>query len=343
MDIEALSVSGSGAALAELDPTDVEVYAGILQYKRLVCEATEGSFQAQVTSRRVAAETNVEKALVALREDLAFMKVVWYNNYWRDLWIFTCNSNPIVALCYSHPRHPISRRMRYLINVVLIGFFCCLGAINLETTECAACEIFRCSAARNESKTTCHVSRGMSHNLTEARTRKGRNPPAPNYCCWISHLKFQYVNSEFAPIGLPLYSMLLSIAFSMTLFQLTMCNCARRSLPDKRRKLEIVARIVIFSILAYFSTQCWFVWHYMHTNDLLWSMMQNFVVVKCMSALGATAFQTFIFTMKWRCQRVEGGTSKFHVSFEDYMQYLEFAGRDATSWAPGGEKLNSIS
>ena len=40
--------------------------------------------------------------------------------FWWDLWYFSINTNPILALCLSHPLHPVGRKERYAISAMQV-------------------------------------------------------------------------------------------------------------------------------------------------------------------------------------------------------------------------------
>ena len=44
----------------------------------------------------------------------------WVGRFWWDLWYFSINTNPILALCLSHPLHPVGRKERYAISAMQV-------------------------------------------------------------------------------------------------------------------------------------------------------------------------------------------------------------------------------
>ena len=61
-------------------------------------------------------------AELKLREDFARNKMRWVGEFWSDLWYFSINTNPFLALCYSHPLHPISKTERYVITLFQVMY-----------------------------------------------------------------------------------------------------------------------------------------------------------------------------------------------------------------------------
>ena len=75
-----------------------------------------------------------EKRVLFRREDFAKNKMRWVGEFWADLWYFSINTNPFLAMCYSHPLHPVGRTERYIITLFQVFFVmivsCGLGADN---------------------------------------------------------------------------------------------------------------------------------------------------------------------------------------------------------------------
>jgi len=61
----------------------------------------------------------------------------------------------------------------------------------------------------------------------------------------------------------------------------------------------------------------------------------NFCIAKFSSALGATIFQCIVFALLWRAQ---AGSSTYHVSAEQYCEYLRLLERDQEADAGDGEE-----
>ena len=61
-------------------------------------------------------------------------------------------------------------------------------------------------------------------------------------------------------------------------------------------------------------------------------MWTNFCIAKFSSALGATIFQCIVFALLWRAQ---AGSSTYHVSAEQYCEYLRLLERDQEAEGQG--------
>ena len=76
---------------------------------------------------------------------MAANKAAWTGHFLSDLKLWTMNSNPIAALCYSHRVHPISRAERYYILFlqVLLYLFVAIMLTRIDICE-AFLEDHRC-------------------------------------------------------------------------------------------------------------------------------------------------------------------------------------------------------
>ena len=89
-----------------------------------------------------------------LREDFARNKFRWVGEYWKDLWYFSINTNPFLALCYSHPLHQVGRKERYVITLFQALFVMIVACGLSEAQDCLACGITSCSIRNNTCLTT---------------------------------------------------------------------------------------------------------------------------------------------------------------------------------------------
>ena len=161
-----------------------------------------------------------------LRLDLCRLKLRWTGNWLKDLWIFTANTNPVLAIIYSHPFHPISRKERILITAMQMVFIMNLACVTAESAACVKCGINTC-----DDNSSCVVSmpKWWGSYLEEREELSGEQGYR-NLCCMCSKLGVIFFLNTFRifdiSFGAPLYLFLANIIFAQVCYQLgAMCGC----------------------------------------------------------------------------------------------------------------------
>jgi hypothetical protein len=108
-------------------PMDTETYAIISERK------VRKKRRTVVRGKRYADEA------FRLREDLVKNKCRWKGDYLFDLWSFTRNTNPVVAMFFSHPLHPITRGKRGLIFGMQTLFLMMVASACSQAEQCVTC------------------------------------------------------------------------------------------------------------------------------------------------------------------------------------------------------------
>eukprot|EP00928_Gymnodinium_smaydae_P057344 TRINITY_DN40595_c0_g1_i1.p1 TRINITY_DN40595_c0_g1~~TRINITY_DN40595_c0_g1_i1.p1 ORF type:complete len:427 (+),score=56.46 TRINITY_DN40595_c0_g1_i1:70-1350(+) len=268
-----------------------------------------------------------------LRQDMARGKAVWSGKFWMDLWCFLSNTNPVIALLWSHPLHPISRWERVLVNMLSFPVIMhTLALIEIGRT-CQMCNLRGCAEGvvpegigklafvAFESPIDIYAKRGLSNVYLQCKSDGADimhghidlvndalvRSWLGGSCCFASLLglfSFSYEFSFLTPQMTEfLYCVVANAIFTLTCFQLMSCACVQAGSTRRRRLGEFVGRLV-FALLAVwvvFRTKRLF--YFVFVRNLQWIAIKQIVITKLLSWLGATVFNLLIFPVIFFIQR----------------------------------------
>ena len=267
------------------------------------------------------------EAELCMRCDMAANKAAWTGSIASDLWLWTKNTNPLVALCFSHPNHPIGRGERYFILFLQVLLFAYIAMLLVRIDDCEA---------YHESHPSCGEA---SFDLV-AGTLQRANPLATysnetisEVCCTLSMGTLVRTYDAFDParhrwwagaladglpvVGLTIIVTLLNIILGQIWFLLAGCPCCQKS--AHRSTWEWVGdTILTFFALGPLAYIVWLVQYFM--DDIAGTLVR-FVVVKLASVFGSTVVQTSIFLGLWRGDM--RGKREFYVQMKDVWAYEE--------------------
>eukprot|EP00928_Gymnodinium_smaydae_P028605 TRINITY_DN21772_c0_g1_i2.p1 TRINITY_DN21772_c0_g1~~TRINITY_DN21772_c0_g1_i2.p1 ORF type:complete len:354 (+),score=12.84 TRINITY_DN21772_c0_g1_i2:115-1062(+) len=274
------------------------------------------------------------EAEAKLREDIARSKAVWCGDWRKDLWYFMANENPVLALYYSHPLHPISRRER-LIILMLSFFIITLSTVGvLMAEQCNACNMEdACIALSNDSR----------HDIMCARvvhlTKFGRQIPNPfsfaangvqftMSCCNVQRLGFLAASDICGIDARWIVASIINAFFTITCFQLLMCPCSLGRPRWARRLLEFLGRLLLFAFMLTRAPTIVLLFNKLIEHGYWLWPWYNFVFVKAVSWSWVTIWNVCLFFLqRWRQlnDRREHtqccGTPQFHVTAAQYQEY----------------------
>lgn len=314
---------GCAAAWTAPQPMDAGTYEEILNWMGR-------------DTQRPMNETEFSEPELLLRLDMARNKAVWVGNFREDLWYFMINMNPILATCYSHPLHPITRRERllvYFFSLVFMWMVSVWASLGDLCTKCdgidgapkgdvclqcnnyltAMTEFDRHFACTKVDKTCWRYiidQTGFAELSDETDTYWGNHNTAGEYCCQAFKFKALYVLDafrEFGPlqidIGPFVYCFLMNCAFSIISFQLMMCGCVQSRSTRCRHIGEAIGYICFASMAAsvvFLSrTAVLDVIRHKQVLKTVW----NVCCAKLASWLGASIFNFAVFCVLFKIQR----------------------------------------
>lgn len=254
-------------------PMDVETYEVILAWRNdsisHMCEeqispTTLARHQNDPRGTFARAGTQYTPAEQKLREDFAKNKMRWVGHYWPDLWYFTINTNPFVAMCCSHELHPVGRTERYVITLFQALFVMIVSCGLGEAQECLSCGIVSCDV-RND---TCHQSYPEYERYQFVRDRVAERgdeleSPPLNWCCaasrWGMIWTATHVTITDYQIGLPMYALLANVIFGQVCFCFAMCACCQAKPMKTRRRWERCGQATVLLVGIVLGVCCpWF-------------------------------------------------------------------------------------
>lgn len=248
------------------------------------------------------------EAEMKLRLDMTCGKCAWYGEYWRDLWCWTRNSNPLLALFYSHRLHPVSRAERTFISLLQAVLVMMISSATPRAEYCMQIDTGSCA--------TMHIT-----GIAEQNT----------LCCFCQKIGLTWCLRTMPHGGGIIYALVVNIIFAQILYGTAGCGCCQDRLPEARRCWELLGHVIMFTvfIVMIIPTVKWV--DYNAQNGMLASTLIHFVVNKPLSMLGTTAVQTLVFSLKWRAQVKEDEEKddrRFFVTAPDYIAWINMkAGR----------------
>lgn len=245
------------------------------------------------------------EAELKLRQDMAANKVVWYADYWKDMWCFTKNTNPVVALCYSHPLHPISRKERIFITVLQSVFLMMVSSAIPRAQLCVA-EDRACSTAITWDDQLGRV------------------------CCVAEHVGLVWFLENMSlglNLGGSIYALVVNFIFAQILFQFgANCACGQFLRRDARRCLEFLGHLLMAAIFVLMLLPTWQFMDYNIYHHTLGIVMVTFLTSKPLSILLTTVVQTILFSILWfhDCSGApEQEHERFYVTASDYQAMVK--------------------
>jgi len=255
-------------------------------------------------------------AQIMLRRDMAANKVLWYGDYFADLWCFSRNVNPILALFYSHPLHTVSRGERIFITILQVVFVLMISAAIPRATSCIAGGV-GCAAWRlfptEETAFCCTVEQvGLT------------------WC--IENLYFAGIS-----IGGSVYSTVANVLFAVTLYSAgASCGCVQHWDHKHRRICEFLGHLllVVVLLMMILPTSRFVADSIEHAY--LKSVVLTFFLNKPLSLSLTTLWQTFLFTCLWwqSSRHHDHEDRQYYVTVDDYWAYAKrrrFSRRSITS------------
>eukprot|EP00928_Gymnodinium_smaydae_P016136 TRINITY_DN16014_c0_g2_i2.p1 TRINITY_DN16014_c0_g2~~TRINITY_DN16014_c0_g2_i2.p1 ORF type:complete len:385 (+),score=31.82 TRINITY_DN16014_c0_g2_i2:99-1253(+) len=331
------------------DPMDPSTYEAILRYFGLY-ESKDGS-SASLDPKYTEAEAK-------LREDMVNNKAAWCGSWRQDVFYFFRNTNPVLALFYSHPLHPISRLERCFI------YFCNFFVINamtiavLGTQQCTACNLDQ----------ACKSYKGLHGLLPSFGVRTDDLPDitcsyvvhethygvaipnvlsiAPDQralrvqCCSMHMVGLLQAFDAGGVVAAWVVTSCFNVLHTILFFQLLMCQCSVGKPRWARRVLEWIGRAIVMLLVSWRLPKCIQGIRILAGRGLWWWPFYNYVVVKSISWAGVTLMNTIAFSyLYWKQMRssrdlnttnLKGrccGPTTFHVTVEQYRIYCAEAAR----------------
>lgn len=239
-----------------------------------------------------------------LRRDFFKNKCVWVGEFWEDMWYFLININPVLAMCYSHPLHPISRGERFMVNGLSFFFVGIVAVACAQGYECTVCDVCL----------DCHIDGCYSYNVTCIRDFErvtNRTLPseswASSFCCQAERWGVLLIQRTFdfghIQLGAFMYAFLANCVFHTVCFQLMMCGCVQQQSKRARKFGERVG-YVLFALIALgtlLMSRRWFTW--VVAVGHLPSATVTFLTAKLTSWLGTSILNIVAFVVFFKIQR----------------------------------------
>ena len=254
---------------------------------------------------------------ICLRADMAANKAAWTGDMRRDLWLWTKNTNPIAALCYSHQLHPISRLERCFILLLQILLFAYIAIVLTRMDTCETFLTARGACSTHVGVGVLNEARGLSSDccawstLALARMRHALEPAAHRW--WAGALAI------YLPLlGLTAAVTLLNVVLSQLWFLLAGCACCQRS--PRRHWWECVGSTALVLTGVAPLAHIWWLLTFFAGQYLATAC--RFVVVKLVAVCGSTLVQTVAFLVLWRAEMYGDRGQRLFVSAQDTRAFL---------------------
>eukprot|EP00441_Pelagodinium_beii_P036783 CAMPEP_0197629570 /NCGR_PEP_ID=MMETSP1338-20131121/7370_1 /TAXON_ID=43686 ORGANISM="Pelagodinium beii, Strain RCC1491" /NCGR_SAMPLE_ID=MMETSP1338 /ASSEMBLY_ACC=CAM_ASM_000754 /LENGTH=341 /DNA_ID=CAMNT_0043200635 /DNA_START=39 /DNA_END=1061 /DNA_ORIENTATION=- len=215
---------------------------------------------------------------LALRTDFAANKEVWYADYWMDLWCFTRNTNPIMALCYSHPLHPISRNERIAITILQIVFMMMITSAVPRAQGCI------------------NAGMGCPDAWAEASDDE-------KFCCLAHNVGITWTIKNLSlgfGLGGAVYAIITNFLFAQLLYQCGAgCVCFQDVRASLRRFCELLGHILMVAVFLLMIYPTWIFTRYNIVHGAVGETVITFLESKPTSIVLTTVIQTLLFTALW--------------------------------------------
>lgn len=252
-----------------------------------------------------------DEAESRMRADFAGLKVVWHNELRSDWMCFMRNSHPVVACCKSHELHPVARRERWLINIMLVMLAVHLSVAATEAQQCIAYDLHTCGDMwRNQTQQPRHQG--------EPWWAKGNVAPPKGVCCGLNRFGVVWSVEEGGNTGLSIYMAVVTIGLAQLWFQCAACGLAQKWEESHRVRGERCGHAVIGVSAAMLGLGLMPLLHYMAACGLLLDLLINFILVKLAAILAATLFLSAVFLALWCLERHwKDWDASFYVRWSD--------------------------
>ena len=266
------------------------------------------------------------QAEILMRSDMAANKAAWTGDVLRDLWLWTKNTNPIVALCCSHPLHPISKLERVYILLLQVLLFAYIAILLTRMDRCSSYLADHGSCSAQE-----EVARAVS--LVPSGAPPG--PPAhePAGCCELStqtllrldhaldpaaHRWWAGTFSIYLPmIGLTAAVTLLNVVLGQLWFLLAGCPCFQRS-PSRNWWETVGTALLLLFGVAPLTHLTWILMRFQgHYVDAAF----HFVKIKLVAVTGSTIVQTIVFIKLWNAEMNGARPARLFLTVDDMRSY----------------------
>lgn len=287
-----------------------------------------------------------------VRQDMAKNKAVWCGEFRRDLWYYLINMNPILASCYSHPLHPISRNERFLVYGLSFVFVTNVAA---ATSLASACQVCHYAGCHSGVRLNCS---SLDVNWTRTNQTRFELDVMPHFCCASDDFGALWFLHHFGDFGGTMYNFLANVIFSLTCFQLMMCPCVQSRSKRARHIGEIVG-VVLFVLIAIvtFGSMNGLYQRVYEIKHYFPRAAWYFISSKFISWAGASVFNVAVFCLLFHIQRpktegsrwkwmdppatygvadprnglLKGLSPRFHVLALEYQQWRRSSEEDVES------------
>lgn len=252
-----------------------------------------------------------------LRQDFGQNKAVWVGDFKRDLWYYLINMNPILAACYSHPLHPISRKKRYFVYALSVVFVSDVASVVALSSLCKPCgfetsNTTQCQG-RGYASLKCHELHDMYPDISHDRAHELEVEVLPWLCCHSYNFGALWLVDTYPHCGGIIYSTLANTIFSLACFQLMMCACVQQQ-SMRRRQIGERVGLWVFALLAVLTIYP-FAYHVWHGKLLhLWClkrMVRIFFSSKLLTWLAVTIFNVCLFCLLFWLQKPKPEDSRW--------------------------------
>jgi len=292
----------------------------------------------ELTRRRPSMLGRLTQAELFLRCDMAANKAAWTGSMLQDLWLWTKNTNPLIALCASHKVHPVSRLERYYIFFLQVLLF---AYVAIELTRIDVCDQW--FASHGDPRVACGHQDVLLFNPHPRDDYHGI--PASSFCCVPNMRLLLSVQHSLDPdrhrwwagtyavylpiIGLTAVATLTNIVLGQLWFLLAGCQCCQQSVNRTHWEWLGVVVLLAFGL----GPLTYLVWMLAFFHGRLLSTAYSFVWVKLLSVLGSTIVQTTAFLILWRAEMDGTRGDKLYLTVHDVNAYLAAEGSHTATGA----------
>jgi len=266
---------------------DVEVYERVMKARGE--EDPDGLDVHGKSPRHKAADQIYERrdytnAEYKLRQDLGAMRVLWHDDFWKDLWIFQRQMHPVLSLCLSHPLHVVHKIERIYIYVLLTVLAMYLACAKSMASDCVDQGYKECGV------TPAGWEYQQFHTVSM------------DDCCTMDALGFTGAY-DISPHLLSLYLAVLTIALSQIFFGMAACGCVQTRTDSVRFLAERAGHFVLLSVGLACCGSCYLVIRFLNDGNQWGRFWLNFLEVKALSWGFAFVGLTALWYVLWLLQK----------------------------------------